>query len=202
MSMFIRSRMSSRNKEETRDALITAAVAEFAEHGLDASLDAVCARAKLTRGAFYVHFKDRDDLVVAAIDRVLSRHQDTLLSGDTDLSRTIARYIGLVASGEGATVGTQAWRFRHTLDACARVPKVRERYLELQQRGRARVAASVEAGQDAGKVRGDVDASAIADLLVVLSLGLSAASDIGLDVDLLAGGAALQRLLQAKTRPR
>ena len=50
-------------KQETREALISAALAEFAEHGFDApSLDAICARAGYTRGAFYVHFRDRSDL--------------------------------------------------------------------------------------------------------------------------------------------
>jgi AcrR family transcriptional regulator len=37
---------------ETRAALLTAAVEEFGLHGLDASLDGICARAKLTQGAF------------------------------------------------------------------------------------------------------------------------------------------------------
>ena len=55
-------------KRETRAALLDAGLAEFAAHGLDTpSLDAICARAGFTRGAFYVHFKDREDFVVAII---------------------------------------------------------------------------------------------------------------------------------------
>ena len=51
-------------KQETREALLQAAMAEFAEKGLDLpSLDAICARAGFTRGAFYVHFRDREELV-------------------------------------------------------------------------------------------------------------------------------------------
>jgi TetR/AcrR family transcriptional regulator, transcriptional repressor for nem operon len=194
--------MSTREqtKHDTREALVKAALAEFAEHGLDASLDAICARAGFTRGAFYVHFKDRDDLVAAAIDKVLSRHQDMLLAGG-DLRATIVRFIALVMTGEGVTTGTPSWRFRHTLDACARLPAVRARYLKLQRQGVARVASSAAADQKAGTVRDDIDAHALAELLVVLTLGMSAASELGLPIDVLAGGAVLQRML-AGTRAK
>jgi TetR/AcrR family transcriptional repressor of nem operon len=187
MSLYIRLRMSTREqtKHDTREALVKAALAEFAEHGLDASLDAICARAGFTRGAFYVHFKDRDDLVAAAIDKVLSRHQDMLLAGG-DLRATIVRFIALVMTGEGVTTGTPSWRFRHTLDACARLPAVRARYLKLQRQG---------PGRDDGA------AHALAELLVVLTLGMSAASELGLPIDVLAGGAVLQRML-AGTRAK
>ncbi|HUJ60687.1 MAG TPA: helix-turn-helix domain-containing protein [Kofleriaceae bacterium] len=183
-------------KPATRDALVAAATTEFAEHGLDASLDAICARAGFTRGAFYVHFRDRDDLMVAVLDRVLLRQQETLLpEGGGDLASTIVRFVAMVAAGEGVTSGTPAWRIRHTLSACARVPALRARYIALQRRAAARVAATTARGQRDGRVRRDVDASAIGELLVVLSLGLSAAIDAGIPLDVLAGGAALQKLL-------
>jgi TetR/AcrR family transcriptional regulator, transcriptional repressor for nem operon len=59
------------SKQKTRAALLRAALELFAEQGLDLpSLDAICDRAGFTRGAFYVHFRDRDDLLVAAMDKV------------------------------------------------------------------------------------------------------------------------------------
>lgn len=56
--------------EATRAALVDAAESLFAEQGLDASLDAICERAGFTRGAFYVHFADRDALLVAVMAKV------------------------------------------------------------------------------------------------------------------------------------
>ena len=54
---------------ETREALIQAGLAEFAERGFDApSLDKICARAGFTRGAFYVHFENREDFLVAVME--------------------------------------------------------------------------------------------------------------------------------------
>src|SRR5688572_8533736 len=72
-------------KQETREALIRAALAAFAEHGFDApSLDAICARAGYTRGAFYVHFRDRSDLMVAVIEHAMTVFMDTIIAtGDT-----------------------------------------------------------------------------------------------------------------------
>ena len=59
------------SKRETREALIGAALELFAAEGLDGpSLDAICERAGYTRGAFYVHFPDRDALLVAAMEKV------------------------------------------------------------------------------------------------------------------------------------
>ena len=53
-------------KQETREALIQAGMDAFSEEGVDLpSLDAICARAGFTRGAFYVHFKDREDFFAA-----------------------------------------------------------------------------------------------------------------------------------------
>src|SRR5215468_1777548 len=113
------------SKQETREALLRAAMTEFAAHGLDApSLDAICARAGFTRGAFYVHFRDRDDLLAAVVERVIARNQDDILGGGgtLDLRQTILRFIAGIVAGDPGAVGTAAWRFRHTLAACARVP--------------------------------------------------------------------------------
>jgi TetR/AcrR family transcriptional repressor of nem operon len=190
-------------KEETRDALITAGALEFGEKGIDApSLDAICARAGFTRGAFYVHFKDKDELLVAVVDRVLRSVQDAVIPSDDapmDLEETVARYLSAVAAQSPGIGGTAAWRFRHTLDACARIPSLRERYLALQQQAMDRVARAARAGQRAGRVRSDVPAEALAEILIVLTLGISAAFDVALPFDLMRGGAGLATLLTCPT---
>ena len=190
-------------KEATREALVLAATAEMARFGLDnASLDDICERAGFTRGAFYVHFKDRDDLVAAVVDRVISHNQRAILDdggdGGGDLRDIIGRFVARVAAGDPTAVGTASWRFRHTLAACARVPAVRARYLALQKEGIDRLTAAVRAGQRGGSVRDDVDAAQVASILSILSLGISAAMELQMPLDLLGGAIALERLL---TRP-
>src|SRR5262245_31791802 len=83
-------------KRETREALILAGIAELAEKGLDEpSLDAICARAGFTRGAFYVHFEDRDDFIAAVMERVLGGLLDAIIatgSREHDLAQTVTRF--------------------------------------------------------------------------------------------------------------
>ncbi len=200
-------------KDETRDALIVAGALEFSEKGLDApSLDAICARAGFTRGAFYVHFKDRDDLLVAIVDRVLTGVQDAIILDDDkpmDLEQTVARYVSAVAAGTPGIGGTAQWRFHHTLAACARLPLLRERYVGLQRQAVERVARAARAGQRAKRVRADVPAQTLAEILVILTLGINGALDLVMPFDLLGGGAGLAKLLaplsqakSARARPR
>src|SRR6266545_6764537 len=76
-----RGRGREQAKQETREALILAALSEFSERGLSApSLDAICARAGYTRGAFYVHFADRDELIAAVMEKVTGVLLDALIA--------------------------------------------------------------------------------------------------------------------------
>src|SRR5262249_2290435 len=163
-------------KQETREALIAAAAVEMAEKGIDgASLDAICARAGFTRGAFYVHFKDRDDLVVAVVERHLQSFFDQVIAGNDapeDLERTIAQYVATVVAMAPPLRNRKEWRFHPTLAACARSPVIRERYASLQYEAIARVKRAAEAGQREGTIRRDVTADAMAEILVVLTLGI------------------------------
>jgi TetR/AcrR family transcriptional repressor of nem operon len=189
-------------KKETRDALIAAATLELAEKGLEtASLDAICARAGYTRGAFYVHFRDRDDLVVAVVEKLLTAMFDTVIASSEpadDLQNTVARYVARVAEGAPEVVGRHKWRYHHTLAACARSTVLRDRYASLQREAIARVATAARAGQRAGTVRRDVPAENLGEILVILTLGVGVMLDLEIPFDLGAGARGLARLLRAE----
>jgi AcrR family transcriptional regulator len=56
-------------RQRTRAALVEAASLVIAERGFDrASLDDICARAGMTRGAFHGNFKSREELFLAVMD--------------------------------------------------------------------------------------------------------------------------------------
>src|SRR6185312_9484384 len=108
-------------KAETRDALIDAAATLFGRDGLDApSLDDICAKAGYTRGAFYVHFKSREELIVAVVERHSRRALDAIVgAGDeVDLAAVVRRFTDAVATGRYPRGG--AVKLHHFLDACAR----------------------------------------------------------------------------------
>ena len=184
-------------KRETREALILAGIAELAEQGLDEpSLDAICARAGFTRGAFYVHFEDRDDFIAAVMERVLGGFLDAIIATgnrEHDLAQTVARFTDdvarLSAGAQGALLGLpvpgagRVIRFHRLLEACGRSPRIRARWVALVREAIERVAKAANTGQLAGSVRSDVEADRIGTLLVALALGAVAALESGVPFD-------------------
>lgn len=63
----------TKRRAQTRLRLMSAAVEAFAERGvMAASVEDICERAGFTRGAFYSNFTDKDELVLALIDKQTS----------------------------------------------------------------------------------------------------------------------------------
>jgi TetR/AcrR family transcriptional regulator len=67
-------RLGSRGRpEESRAAILKAAVAEFSEHGVaGARTDAIARAAHVNKALLYYYFKDKDALYEAALDHVFS----------------------------------------------------------------------------------------------------------------------------------
>ena len=185
--------------KETRLALLDAALEECAERGLDASLDAICARAGLTRGAFYVHFADREALTLAVMQHVLGELVTALTAmraepGGTE--RALALFVAASRARSPAVHGGRALRFFHLMDACRRSTQIGTAYRELMLGARDRIAEGVAVDQDAGTLRAAPAAAAIADMLTVLALGVVAALELDLPLDLARLGETVLAVLQ------
>ena len=64
--------VDSSKRARTRERLMDAATEVFSENGFGgASLELICERAGLTRGAFYYNFSSKDELFLAAMGREL-----------------------------------------------------------------------------------------------------------------------------------
>ena len=194
-------------KQATRLALIHAAMAEFAAKGFDApSLDAICARAGYTRGAFYVHFKNRDEMVVAVMEHALHAFLDTVIaSGDAedDLETTVMRFIAIALRpvgdpGETEDVHQQIFGppFHQLLEASRRSPQIRDAFVEILQEAIGRVATAARAGLEVGRLRSDVAPEEMARILVLLALGIRTVIDVGLPMNLEATRDAALELLR------
>jgi AcrR family transcriptional regulator len=208
------SRRRSEAKQETREALIAAALAEFAEHGLDApSLDAICARAGYTRGAFYVHFRDRADLLVAVVEHAMTVFMDAVIASGGeghDLERTIDRFAAAVAGsiGPGSVRAPTSLplpagvSFARVLEGITRDPRHKTGFTALLAGATARLGAITSAGQDADAIRKDVDPTQTGGLLVLVALGIMVALDVGLPFAPEALRDTVLRLLANQTAPR
>jgi AcrR family transcriptional regulator len=185
-------------KQETREALIAAGISAFREEGLDApSLDSICARAGYTRGAFYVHFKDRDDFLIAVMSTVVQGFMDAMIAtGDAalDLQKTIDTFVGAVASNALPMHGGVP--FHQVLAACARSSRVRERYVEVLREAVERVAGAASEGQGAGSVRSDVDSRHLAMILIGIVTGVQALLELEYPLPFEAAAADLSKMLK------
>lgn len=174
-------------KQETREALLQAAMELFRSDGLDASLDAVCARAGYTRGAFYVHFQDREALISAVIERVGFTLIDTLLGAEDneeDFLVLVQRFLHTVAAGHYPIGREGDLRLYQLLDACARSETVRLQYLRLHEAGITRLAAALRRAQEKGELRADADARQMAQMLMGLVLGMQTMLELAMPFDL------------------
>src|SRR5713101_8276115 len=74
-------RLGTRGKpEESRAAILKAAVNEFAEHGIaGARTDAIARAARVNKALLYYYFKDKEAIYEAVLDQVFSGLRDTVV---------------------------------------------------------------------------------------------------------------------------
>lgn len=186
--------------KKTRQALVAAATELFAEQGLTGpSLDAICAKAGFTRGAFYVHFKTRDDLIVAVMEQVMGGFIDAIIAtgeAGADLA-TIVRTFGMAVESQAFPLPS-AVRPHQVIEACLRSDKLRDAYVEMLDRARERLADTVRRGQEGGRLRADADPDAVAQLLLAAVLGVEMATELRVAYDATAVGELVLGLLEPR----
>lgn len=189
------------SKKATRDALIAAGLAEIDGGGLDASLDAICERAGLTRGAFYVHFHDREAFIVAVMQHVLGEFVTSLapVVEHAGADAMIEAYFAAVRARSSVVAGGRGLRMQHLLDACRRSPAIATAYRGMLRAARDRLATLLAVDQMKRRVRTDVAATALADLLVVASLGIPVMLELEIehDIDPSTLGATLKTMIKS-----
>ncbi|WP_083268681.1 TetR/AcrR family transcriptional regulator [Lentzea guizhouensis] len=138
-----------------RSLLLAAAVAEFAEHGVDAPVAAIARRAGLGKGTVFRHFPTKDDLVAAIVcDRV------TRLTA-------LARDLGTAADAGAALLEfmTSAARERQRLDLSFLTGDLGSEVTSAQAELSEAVTALVDRARERGAVRDDVTGT---DVLVLM----------------------------------
>jgi AcrR family transcriptional regulator len=166
----------ARRKELTRTALIDAAAELFARKGFGAaSLDEIAEAAGFSRGAIHFHFRSKDDLFLA----VLERYHDRLL----------AAYVELPLAGEAFAVDPAAtaslWKEIHDEGGidhlllqlefrtyALRNPEFRTRAAELEAHAVAASAEFLAQQAEARGLRWRIPLEQVTELLHVTSRGL------------------------------
>jgi AcrR family transcriptional regulator len=171
-------------KQATRDALIAAGIHELGAHGLDVSQEAICARAKRTRGAFYVHFPDRDAFIVAVMQHVLGGFITTLTSSSADVRTSIRLFAEAVRRRMPVVAGGAKLRFHHILEACRRSRTIGDAYRGVVTAATSSLVTAIERDQSTGRVRPELDARTVAQMMVVTVLGMLAVTELDLPIEI------------------
>jgi AcrR family transcriptional regulator len=156
----------------TRARLIEAAAELIAEEGYDrAGVQAIARRAGLTNGAIYANFRDKAELLAAAIEVKLNHLLGTIdqarHAGGQSVSilELLGRTLALETSDRDRRLLVEAW------SAARRDPEVGVLVRSLQARADAAVAGLVEQAKAEGDVAADVDPEAVARFGSALSIG-------------------------------
>lgn len=99
MTAPIRTRLGTRGKpEESRAAILKAAINEFSEHGIaGARTDAIARAARVNKALLYYYFKDKEAIYQAVLDQVFSGLRDTvvpMLEGNLPPRQKVLNYLG------------------------------------------------------------------------------------------------------------
>jgi TetR/AcrR family transcriptional regulator, transcriptional repressor for nem operon len=181
---------------------VRAAQELFVAEGFDGpSLSAICERAGYTRGVFYVHFKTREDLIIAVMESVIGRFLDGVIAsggGSADLEVTVRQFTERASVALLDTAPADPARvvppppasepifglaFHRLLEACRRTPPIRRSFVLLVSEAAARLTDAARRGQDAARIRTDSDPEQLATLLVLLAFGVAVAADVQLPLD-------------------
>jgi TetR/AcrR family transcriptional repressor of nem operon len=167
-----------RAPDVTRQKLLSAAFEEMYRHGFQAaSLDRVLARAGVTKGALYHHFRDKADLGYAVLDEVvkgllLDRWLSLLDSSTSDPLGAIQQTLRQRA----ATLTAEEIEFGCPLNNLAQEmspldEEFRRRIDATFNAWRSGFARALRRGQKNGTVRRDINARKVAAFLVAAAEG-------------------------------
>lgn len=185
-------------KQASKEALVKSAMELFPEKGLDVSLDELCAHAGYTRGAFYVHFKNRDELTLEVMSRVGEEWLNSIFGDeddDGDLITLMQRFLGELVGGTYPLTRKGGMRPYQLLDACVRSPAIHARYLAFVQDSIRRLAIYVVNSQHKKHIKPNLDAEQLASILIAVVIGTHTLYDLDFPMDLAKTSLTLMQLL-------
>lgn len=164
----------SRKRPSSREALLEAAVAEFAEKGYEgATVAGIAARASVTTGAVYTHFRSKLELLLEAVglstvDAFTRRSAHVAALPPSDVGLALAR--GLL----GRPSGRRDLLLIDAISLARRDPRVAEGFRRVIQAHVEAFARTSQPGIESGRIEPIVPTDQLGRLMLALSLGIMA----------------------------
>ncbi|MFZ9696958.1 MAG: TetR/AcrR family transcriptional regulator [Ilumatobacteraceae bacterium] len=168
-----------RGRVDSKTLLIDAALEVIENEGVNAlRLDAIAASVGVTKGSLYWHFKDRDDLIRAALHEQMRRLTESSMSGVSEAlasSKNLAEYLlqvqSVVADPYNEAEVAQRWRRLELLVAARQDPELSKVMREIQVHGMAAYTQLMRDAQESGILHPDLDPAAVAVAISALAMG-------------------------------
>lgn len=146
----------------------------FARYGFQAtSIDRIAKAAGVTKGALYYHFKDKEDLLFAAVTKRLGQFErrvaaDLALVPDAP---TALREVARVCLDHATKSNHRRLIVTLMVEAIDTNPRLAAEFRAMMQRFRAFLESIVRRGQKAGQFRADVDPAVAAEVYAGAIMG-------------------------------
>lgn len=165
---------SQKRGEDSRRELVSVAIDCFARDGYQAtSIDRIARAAGVTKGALYYHFRDKQDLLLGALDDRVGGFERVVVQRVTSRKDPAAALYAVADTCvEQATVSNHR-RFILTLmvEALDTHPQLSEHFRAMMRRFREFLTNTFAIGQKKGAFRKDVDPALAAQLFVAALIG-------------------------------
>ncbi|MEP7082743.1 MAG: helix-turn-helix domain-containing protein [Chloroflexota bacterium] len=187
------SSFSRESGENTRRALLNAAVTLVAEKGWDAvTTRQIAQRAGVNQGLIHYHFRSKDQLLHAAFEAALREtfaEPGAALARSTDLRQAIGDMVRGLEPGE--EIESLALFSVEAMARGARDDAIRRSMAEMLAEFRQQIAARIASGQWRGELGADLDPVGAATVLGALldGLGLHVLIDPSIDIERTAAAA-------------
>ena len=125
-------RRSKEDADATREAILDSAEELFSNQGIARTrLEDIAKQAKVTRGAIYWHFKNKEEIIDAMIDRVVTPAEvavEALVSNSDDISVSVASLKNVILTSfrnlRAGGSAQQVTRFMLRYSLCAETPSI------------------------------------------------------------------------------
>jgi TetR/AcrR family acrAB operon transcriptional repressor len=159
---------------DSRRDLMDVAIDCFAHHGFQAtSIDRIAKAAGVTKGALYYHFKDKEELLFAAVKNRIGQFERRVVTDLTPVSNAPAALQQLARVCFDHATKSNHRRLIVTLmvEALDTHPRLAAEFRDMMQRFREFLRTIIRSGQERREFRADIDATIAAEVYAGAIMG-------------------------------